>query len=178
MPFLVRKINKRDQLPSLNDYECIGDIYADVPTNEFRTTKGTLSTWKINKFEELAEAVLAIAVSSSKISKMDFIVIDTDLLDRNNLEYEQTYAGMDIPIPDLQNTHYDIINVSIKKIADCANVYKTILLNENVENEKYIIRFTESEIKGILKNAILQQRVDKDKASKPIREVIEKLIVA
>ena len=67
MSFLVRKLNKRDQLNTLVDYEDIGNIYADVPTNEFRTTKGTLSTWIIDTLEDLDDAVLAIAVSSSKI---------------------------------------------------------------------------------------------------------------
>lgn len=178
MSFLVRKLNKRDQLNTLVDFEDIGNIYADVPTNEFRTTNGTLSTWIIDTLEDLDNAVLAIAVSSSKISKMDFIIIDTDLLDKNGLEYKQTYAGMDIPIPDLQDTHYDIINISLNKLIDCTNVYKTILLGENAETEKFIIRFTESEIKEKLKKLIAQDRIDKNKASKSIREVIEKLSVA
>lgn len=41
--------------------------------------------------------------------------MDTDLLVKNGLEYKKTYAGVDIPIPDLQETHYDIIGVSLKK---------------------------------------------------------------
>lgn len=178
MSFLVRKINKRDQLNMLLESKNIEDIFADVPTSEFRTTKGTLSTWIIEKLEDLDNAILAIAVSSSKISKMDFIVIDTELLDKNGLEYKQTYAGIDIPIEDLQDTHYDIVNISLKKLANCVNVYKTILLKEDVDEEKYIIRFTESEIKEKLKEAIMQNRVDKNKASKSIREIIEKLSVA
>ena len=177
MSFLVRKLNKRDQLNTLLENECVGDIYADVPTNEFRTTKGTLSTWIIENFEDLDNAVLAIAVSSSRISKMDFIVIDTELLDRNGLEYKQTYAGVDIPIADLQDTHYDIINISLKKLTNCTEVYRTILLNEDGDTEKYIIRFTEAEIKEKLRIAIAQNRVDKNRASKSIRDVIEKLSV-
>lgn len=69
MSFLVRKLNKRDQLYQLIEKESIEDIYADVPSNEFRTTKGTLSTWIIDTLDNLENAVLAIAVSSTKISK-------------------------------------------------------------------------------------------------------------
>ena len=36
---------------------------------------------------------------------MDFIIIDTDILSKNSLEYRQTYAGQEIAIPDLQDTH-------------------------------------------------------------------------
>lgn len=178
MPFLVRKLNKRAQLYQLVDKESIEDIYADVPSNEFRTTNGTLSTWIIDTLDNLENAVLAIAVSSTKISKMDFIVIDTDLLVKNGLEYKQTYAGVDIPIPDLQETHYDIMGVSLKKMTNCANVYKNIFEEENEEFEKYIVRFSEPQIKEMLKKAIFQNRVDKAKATKNIREAIEELSVA
>jgi hypothetical protein len=178
MSFLVRKLNKRDQLYQLVDSDSIEDIYADVPSNEFKTTKGTLSTWIIDTLDKLEDAVLAIAVSSTKISKMDFIVIDTELLVKNGLEYKKTYAGMDIPIPDLQDTHYDIMGVTLKKMMNCANVYKCIFAEESEEVEKYIVRFSEPQIKEMLKKAISENRVDKTKATKNIRETIEKLSAA
>lgn len=178
MPFLVRKINKRDYFSNLVDKECVEDIYADVPTYEFRTTKGSLSTWLIESLEDIDNAVLAIAVSSSQISKMDFIIIDTKLLDQNGLKYKQTYAGVELPIADLQNTHYDILDISLKKLMNCTNVYKIIYSQENDEEEKFIKRFTESEIKGMLKKAISEKRVDKSKATKSIKRVIEQLSVA
>lgn len=178
MPFLVRKINKRDQFPKLVDKECVEDIYADVPTYEFKTTEGKLSTWLIESLEDIDNAVLAIAVSSSQISKMDFIVIDTAVLEQNGLKYKQTYAGIELPIADLQNTHYDILDISLKKLMDCTTVYKNIYLQESDEEEKFIIRFTELEIKEMLKKAIFDNRIDKSKASKPIRKVIEQLSVA
>ena len=81
-----------------------------------------------------------MAVSSTKITKMDFIIIDTKLLDEMELEYKQTHAGMEIPIDDLQDTHYDIIGISLKKLVECAKVYRTILSNEDSEEEKYIVR--------------------------------------
>ena len=175
MPFLVRKLNKRDQFTKLVDKEEVGDIYADVPTCEFRTTMGSLSTWLIESLENIDDAVLAIAVSSSQISKMDFIIIDTALLDQNGLKYKQTDAGIKIPITDLQNTHYDILDVSVKKLINCAKVYKTIYLQENDEEERFIKRFTEVEIKEMLKKAISENRVDKSNANKSVRKVIEQL---
>lgn len=178
MPFLVRKINKRDQLAKLVDEECVEEIYADVPTCEFRTKQGNLSTWLIESLEDIENAVLAIAVSSSQISKMDFIIIDTAVLDQNELEYKQTYAGIEIPIADLQNTHYDILGVSLKKLVNCTNVYKFIYSQENDGEEKFIKRFTEPEIKEMLKKAIAENRVDKSKASKSIKKIIEQLSVA
>ena len=65
MPFLVRKINKRGTFESLQT-ESTEDICADLPTNEFRTKDGKLSTWKIDSLDDLDNAVLAIASTSSK----------------------------------------------------------------------------------------------------------------
>ena len=79
MPYLVRKINKRKNMDLLNEISDFNTLSADLPTGEFRTTNGTLSTWIIDSLEDINNAVLAIAVTSSKLSKMDFIVIDTKI---------------------------------------------------------------------------------------------------
>ena len=178
MSFLVLKLNKRDCLDALLKNDNIEETLADVPTSEFRTKEGALSTWIINSIDELDNAVLAMAVSSTKITKIDFIIIDTKLLDEMELEYKQTHAGMEIPIDDLQDTHYDIIGISLKKLVECAKVYRTILSNEDSEEEKYIVRVTEAEIKEKLKKAILDNRVDKSKANKPLKALIEELSAA
>ena len=70
------------------------------------------------------------------------------------------------------------MDVSVKKLVKCTNVYKIIYSQESDEEEKFIKRFTELEIKEMLKKAISENRIDKSKASKPIRKVIEQLSVA
>lgn len=174
MPFLVRKLIKIDEIYTLLDETDISKIYADIPTTEFRTKNGTLSTWIIDTLNDFGNAVLAIAVTSSEISKMDFIAIDTQLLLDNALEYQQTYAGQDIAIPDLQNTHYDILNVTVDKLVNCLNVYQTIAKTDP-NGEKYIIRYTAGEIKDLLKSALLDKRIDETKASKRLKEELSKL---
>ena len=175
MPFLVRKLNKRGQFSTLIEKDCVEDILADVPTNEFRSNKGTLSTWFIERLEDIDNAVLAIALTSTDISRMDFIVIDTSLLDQHGLEYKQTYAGREIPVADLQNTHYDIVGITLKKLRDCTDVYKTIYVKEADGENKFIKRYNVSQIKEILKQAIADKRIDASKANDSISEVIEKL---
>lgn len=174
MAFLVRKLIKRNQLYALNDNSDIIKMHADIPTTEFRTTKGTLSTWIVDSVEKVDEAVLAIAVSSSEITKMDFIVIDTELLTKNALECKPTYAGQDIAVPDLQNTHYDIINISIEKLVNCTQVYQSIVKTDP-EGEKYILRYAAGQIKDLLKKAVKENRVDESRASRKLKEEIDKL---
>ena len=86
MAFLVRKLNKMDRLSVLAETPDVNKLYADIPTTEFRTTEGSLSTWIIESLDKINEAVLAIAITSSKISKMDCIIIDTELLSKYQLE--------------------------------------------------------------------------------------------
>lgn len=174
MAFLVRKLGKMDQIFSLRDKSDIQKVYADIPTMEFRSKNGTLSTWRIDSLGEIENAVLAIAVTSTDITKMDFIIIDTDLLSENSLEYEQTYAGQEIAIPDLQDTHYDIVGITIEKLVNCTRVYQRIV-DLDPDGETYIIRYAAGEIKDLLKCAIEENRVDESKASRKIKEQIDKL---
>lgn len=174
MAFLVRKLTKRDDLSALSDVNDIENLNADIPTAEFRTKGGTLSTWIAESLENVDDAVLAIAVTSSQITKMDVIIIDTELLAKNALTYRQTYAGQDIAIPDLQNAHYDILDISIKKLVNCTQVYQEIVKNEP-EEEKYILRLTAGEVRDLLKRAIQDNRVDESKAQNKIRDEIVKL---
>lgn len=177
MAFLVRKLIKRDRLSVLGDIQDINDVKADIPTTEFRTTDGKLSTWLINSLDDLKDAVLAIVVSSSEVTKMDFIVIDTSLLEKYSLEYEQTYAGREIAVADLQHTHHDIVDITISKLINCTNLYMDIIKNETDE-EKYIVRFTAGEIKEILRQAIIQDRIDDSKTDTKVRDIISKLKAA
>lgn len=174
MAFLVRKLGKMDEIFSLCEKTDIQMIYADIPTTEFRTKNGTLSTWYIDSLDDIGNAVLAIAISSSEIAKMDVIIINTDILSANSLEYKQTYAGQDIAIPDLQDTHYDIIDVTIEKLVNCTKVYQTVA-EMDPNGETYLIRYAAGEIKDLLKKAIEDERVDESKAPKKIREQLVKL---
>ena len=163
MAYLVRKINKRKNIDALRGNLDIDELTADIPTGELRTTNGTLSTWIIESPSKLNEAILAITATSSKVSKMDFLLIDTEILKNHNLEYKQTYAGREIPIPDLQDTHYDIVNLSMGKLKNCILAYKDVV-DKDIDG-KLIVRYSEGEIKDILKKALEDKRVDVSKST-------------
>lgn len=171
MSYLVRKINKRKNLDFLKSVANMNELSADMPTSEFKTTDSNLSTWHIESLDKLNDAVLAIAVTSSDITKMDFIIMETSILDDNELGYNQTYAGTEIAVPDLQNTHYDIQEISLKKLENCCKVYKKVLQEDN-ENEIYIVRYAAGEIKDLIKAAMKSKRVDKSKAKGKIKAFI------
>lgn len=173
MAYLVRKINKRKNIDALRGNLDIDELTADIPTGELRTTNGTLSTWIIESPSKLNEAILAITATSSKVSKMDFLLIDTEILKNHNLEYKQTYAGREIPIPDLQDTHYDIVNLSMGKLKNCILAYKDVV-DKDIDG-KLIVRYSEGEIKDILKKALEDKRVDVSKAEGEIKNMFKQL---
>ena len=174
----MRKLANRRNLELIKGVDDINHISADFPTTELRTKGGSLSTWKIDSIDQVDEAILAIAISSSQISRMDFIIIDTRFLDERVLNYAQTFAGINIAVPDLQNTHYDIQNISIDDLIKCCDVYKTIVdIDESEGEDVFIIRRSEGEIKDIIKRALSSNRIDLTRCGK-IKDTVAKLQIA
>ena len=172
MAYLVRKLNKRDNIELIGQCKNIDALYADAPTGEFKTKNGTLSTWYIETLDNIDEAVLAMIVTSTQITRMDFVVIDTKFLDENSLVYKQTYAGEDIAIPDLQNTHYDIIGITIHKLLNCAQVFKSVYELDDDEG-RYIVRYVEGDIKELLNKAYKENRVIVSRLNKGIKKGLD-----
>ena len=168
MAYLVRKLNKRDNIDIIGNTVDIENMFADAATAEFKSKNGTLSTWRIESLDKLDEAVLAIVVTSNKIERMDFIVIDTNYLDEQHLEYNQTYAGQKIAVPDLQDTHYDIINITIPRLINCTCVYRRVF-KEDRDRGIYIVRYVEGDIKDLLNKAILASRLEINSLNKGIK---------
>ena len=149
MSYLVRKLYKRENIEKIGQADSVETMYADGAVEEFRTNSGTLSTWEIQSLEQIDDEVLAILVTSSDITKMDIVIINTKLLDTNGLLYNRTYAGQDIAVPDLQDTHFDIIDITISKLINCSKVFKQIYIDDNDEG-KLIVRYAIGELKDLL----------------------------
>ena len=93
------------------------------------------------------------------------------LVERNDLICENTYAGKEIAIPDLQDTHYDIKGVTIAKLINCVRMYREIYELDN-DSGQYIIRYAEREILKLLKNAQNAGRMIIDLLPKDVRNVL------
>lgn len=171
MAFLVRKLIKRESIELIGNADNVEEMFADAATSEFRSKGGTLSMWRIDGIEKLDEAVLAIVVTLTKVETMDYIVINTNYLDEEGLSYQQTYAGIDIAVADLQDTHYDVINITIPKLINCTYVYRRVFREDN-DRGIYIVRYTEPEIRDLLSNAYANGRIDETKLNKGISKAI------
>ncbi|MCI9372225.1 MAG: hypothetical protein HFI52_02325 [Lachnospiraceae bacterium] len=176
MPFLVRKILKDESIEHIENIEDNDFLHqsADVPTTEFRTKHSTLSTYMIDNLNELDKAVLAIATTSSKISSMEFIILDAEILKAIGLKYENTYPGMEIPYEEMQEFHYDIVDVTIENLAKCLEAYKkTLQLDDN--KSTFIVDYAEGKIKDLIKTALKQEKFNIEKVPVELNKAVQKL---
>lgn len=171
MGYLVRKLLKRENIAIMGLAESVESMYADAATSEFRSKAGTLSMWRVDDATSIEDAVLAVVTSSSKFETMDFVIVNTDYLDEQDLQYIQSDPGPDMAVEDLRNRHYDVINITIPKLLNCTKVYRKIY-KEDDNQERFIIRFVDGEIRDLLKKANRENRIDLSKLSRNIRKEV------
>lgn len=176
MPFLVRKILKDESIEHIENIAGTDYLHqsADVPTTEFRTKHSALSTYMINDLNELDRAVLAIATTSSKLSSMEFIILDTEILNAIGLKYEQTYPGMAIPYEEMQDFHYDIVDVNIENLSKCLEAYKKTMERDN-NKSIYLVDYSEGKIKDLVKTAIQQKKFNVENVPADLNKTIRRL---
>ena len=151
MPYLVRKIVKKNNLDNILESKDVNDIYADSIFSEFKTKENTLSTWEAKDKELIKTAILAIALTSSNIETMDFIILDKDCLKTYNLNTEYTDPGK-IPLTNFQQNHVDIINLTLDSLRNLAQLYQNPL--------SCYCRVTKSELEKSIKDAFSNSLID------------------
>lgn len=162
MGLLVRKIN-RNKWPNSNNIN-VFDICSDAITSCLRSSKNTLSVWKITTEQDLDEAVLALASNFQRLESIDVVLLDGQDLVKASVSIEQT-KGI-TPVKDLEKTHFDLSEL---------NYYKIGLVAEHIAQRIYfkkIKRYTITDLKNILKEAINNNRLSMDDLNESVRKKI------
>lgn len=175
MSYLVRKLVKRSNIDVLKDIPSRDEISADVITSEFRTKDNTLSTWRISSAENLEDAILAIATTSSRIETMDFIVIEIGLIEEHQLFAEYSDPGS-IPMEAQRTSHHDLKDLNLNKLGNIAFLYKHIAQEQNTNPEKELIkRYRKKELSDLILKALEEGKLNLDNATSDMKEAILKL---
>jgi len=162
MQLLVRKINRSKWNNADND---VFKLASDAITSCLRTTRNTLSVWRIETENDLDDAVLAIASNFQKLETIDVVTLDGEYLVKVNVEHEQT-DGI-TPVSDLVHNHFDLKNLNYYKIGLVAeHIIQRIQFNK-------IKRYTKKELESILKNAINQNRLRIEDLHESVVELIK-----
>jgi hypothetical protein len=159
---LVRKINRAKWMSGDSIKE---PPAADAITGCLRTTKNTLSVWRINNETELEEAVLAIISGQDRLETIDVVMLDDEYFVKCKISTKDT-EGL-TPVKDLKNTHRDLCSLDFWTIGMVAEH-----IIESIKKDK-LKRFREAELTKIIKNAIAKNRLELS----DLKENIQKKII-
>ena len=159
MSLLIRKINRNRWL---EEDEVPNDVPADAITGCMRTQRNTLSVWEVPDEGKIDEAVLAIVSAGHHLETIDVVQIDREHLEENRVDCIQTKGGT--PIEDLVDTHIDLSNLAYTQLGIIAYHIADKFRQDKVK------RYTQGQIKEILRTAIQGQRLEIENLSESIRK--------
>lgn len=144
MSLIVRKINRAKWEQS--DYHNSNDVSADAITLCMKTDGNTLSVWHITSENDIDKAVLAMATGCERIDKMDFVIIDVGLINKNNLTLNST-PGI-TPVDSMVESHRNIADLTYSKLGFVKDIIVDKLKNNQTKH------YTKSDLKKLILNAI------------------------
>lgn len=162
MSLLVRKINKAKWYSESKKYQL--PACADSITLCLKTSKNTLSFWRIDKEAEVEEAVLAIAASNHSLDAIDIVVIPTELLEQRGFKIQST-AG-DTACKDLIDSHRDLAELTVKDLDALSEMIVSELNGNKVK------RYTMLTLKNMIIKAVEDGRIAVDDLKEGVKNKI------
>lgn len=160
----IRKISLAKWTSSL---ESDVDSYsADAITGCLRTSENTLSLWKCESDEEVAQSTLALLASQTRIDKLDLIVIDRDEVERRNLALVDSPGETAAKV--YADKHVDVFGLNIDSLKLFAELVK-----EEVANKR-IIRINRAMFIERLRNGIGSGEIVRSDLPDAILEQLDK----
>ncbi len=160
--FVARKISraKWEKRPEFAE----GEIPADAVTTDLRTKQNALSFWRCGGggTADVENVALAIAAAADRIDKVEVVWLAAEKL----LEDSQTFEGCPgrTPVADLADSHVDLRRLDLVRLGQLADRVVEAL------GEGCYQRLTKARVKSLLRNAVLQNRVDPEQLSQNVRE--------
>lgn len=161
MSLLVRKIDKAKWLQ--NDIIADEEVSADAITICLRTSENKLSVWKVSTETDIKEAILAIVSGGDHLESIDIITIDSGRIASDGISIIQNPKESNTRVQDLKKTHYDIIDLTYRKLGFIANYIVGCFKKGQIINsckEGQVLRCTEGYLKLIIQEAIQKQRLN------------------
>jgi hypothetical protein len=165
MSLLVRKIEKAKWLQ--NDIINGEDVSADAITLCMKTVANTLSVWEIDSETDLDEAVLGIVSGGQHLETIDIVTMDSQYLIDNGVDFVSNREGCTTPLEDIKKRHYNLRNLTYRKLGTIAYHIVDGFKNNRVE------RYTEGKLKNILRGAIACDRLNLAELAESMREKLE-----
>lgn len=167
MALYVRKLAKRTNMTLFQSVSDVSEINADTILAEFRTRDNTLSFWEVENSSDMINGILAIALTSSTIETMDFIIFDEKYMQKYGLEMAPSNPGA-IPLYEYQDAHRDAFGLTLGKFGNLALLYKELAGLD--EPACFLVRKTKKELENHIKDAIIRDKVNLQYANEKIKD--------
>ncbi len=164
----IRKLGNSKNIAKFQVLED-NDIDADVLKDEFRTQGNTLSFWKCEDISQQEDILKAILLSSSKIVKSDFIIVDESLIKKYKIETNPNMPGK-TGYKGFEDKHVDFDKLTYIKIGDLIRLYKEI-----INCGDCIISKSKHEITEWIIDAIKTDKIDYDNLNKDLKNDLEEI---
>jgi len=168
MAAYIRKLGTLKNIDNIRGAQNIEDVPADAVTSEFRTKNNTLSIWRVADKAAPEHGILAIALSSSVIEAMDFVLFDEDAVNDEGLSAIRTDPGKN-PYLCAAGRHFDISDMRLRSLSSLCLIYK---------NKSCIIKKTKKELRDLIETAYDKGRIDLEAANDGIRKDLKKFGIA
>lgn len=160
MSYLVRKITMAKW--SITDEPA--PINADAITQCLKTSGNTLSFWRINTPDDIAQGVLAIAAANDRLDTIDIVLIEEKHFLDKGIEIRET-PGQTV-CADLVDTHRDLAGLNITHLGF---VSEAIAEQIRLGNTK---RYTLTKLRELIHDAMATGLIRYDLLSEGIRKKV------
>lgn len=161
----LRKITKSKwpKKENLNQDEIWKHVNADAVTICLKTTKNTLSLWKIESEENIEKGMLAMISNMERPDTVDFIIIKEEIFNKYSFSYNDK-EGI-TPYKEFVNKHRNITNLTYQKMEDVIKAVIDVLMSE-----KNCYRLKSSKVKDMILEAVEQGKINVMELNPNMRE--------
>lgn len=168
--YYVRKLSKPSNLQKVKTATDLGTIPADFIGQEMRTSDNTLSVWRCESIDKdgIADAIKAALFVSSDICATQFIILDSDMLNKAGIKICDTEGST--AYRGLNHLHTDLCELTYEKLGTLLDLYQKTsqLANRTPKIEK-------EQFQKIALNALQDNCLDESKLTDHFKKGLNRL---
>ncbi len=148
----IASISRWDGTTKVNrpDATIAGDVIADL-----RTSENTLSVWLADTEEDIQDAVVALALTRDKVSKLTALLLDDETLTDMRIELSGDAKGQAPGASEtITSKHRDMLEIDYKRLGSLADYMMGLAKNDSKRKE-----YTKSQVKTLLEQYRTQGKI-------------------
>lgn len=144
-----------------SDATTAGDVISDL-----RTQNNTLSVWRADSQEDINDALVAMSLNRTDVSKMIALLLDESKLSAMQIDFSDAQPGK-APgaIESIKQKHRDLIEIDYKRLGELSNYMLKIVHEKNMR-----IEMTKPDMKKLLEKYKEEHKIVLDEINIDLRK--------